>query len=227
MKTIGLILILIMVFGLLFTACGVEEIIIEESADVASIEIESTPDEAPEETLKKIDATKTIIMVVSPIDYADMELSVPKQQFESEGYTVIVASTIKGSVAGMLGGSATAEMTLDEINPATCDAIVVIGGPGTPEYLWNNAILISKLQETNALGKPVAAICLAPPILAQADLLNGLKAAMFESSDALDELSKGNVIFTGEAVTTDGLIVTANGPDAAEAFAFAVLSILS
>ena len=145
MKTIGLILILIMVFGLLFTACGAEEIIIEESADVASIEIESTPDEAPEETLKKIDATKTIIMVVSPIDYADMELSVPKQQFESEGYTVIVASTIKGSVAGMLGGSATAEMTLDEINPATCDAIVVIGGPGTPEYLWNNAILISKL----------------------------------------------------------------------------------
>ena len=77
------------------------------------------------------------------------------------------------------------------------------------------------------MGKPVAAICLAPPILAQADLLNGLKAAMFESSDALDELSKGNVIFTGEAVTTDGLIVTANGPDASEAFAFAVLSILS
>ena len=48
------------------------------------------------------------------------------------------------------------------------EATVVVGGGGAREDLWNNRTLFNILNAHHAAGKPVAAICIAPVVLARA-----------------------------------------------------------
>ena len=65
-------------------------------------------------------------------------------------------------------------------------------------------------------GKVVAAICIAPVILARAGLLKGKRATVFP--DGIPELEKAGAVYTAQSVERDGRIITGNGPEAAEAF---------
>ena len=73
-------------------------------------------------------------------------------------------------------------------------------------------------------GKVLAAICIAPSILANAGVLEGVEATSFPSE-------KGNLIakganYTGADLTVDGNTITANGPGAARKFGNAVVDAL-
>ena len=72
-------------------------------------------------------------------------------------------------------------------------------------------------------GKVVAAICLAPVVLARAGILKQKKATVYDSPVAVMEMKKGKAVLVGQPVVTDGRIVTANGPLAAKDFAAAVV----
>jgi protease I len=54
-------------------------------------------------------------------------------------------------------------------------------------------------------------------------LLQGKQATVWEMPESLEALKKGGAIYTGEPVTEDGRIVTANGPEAAMEFGQAVI----
>ena len=68
-------------------------------------------------------------------------------------------------------------------------------------------------------AKVVAAICLAPVVLARAGILKGKKATYFNSPVSFREMKAGGAVLVDKAVVTDGRIVTANGPAAAAEFA--------
>jgi protease I len=69
-------------------------------------------------------------------------------------------------------------------------------------------------------GRVLAAICVGPSTLAHAGLLDGVRATAFPSQAG--DLREHGAVWTDEAVVTDGRIVTANGPEAAEEFGEAV-----
>ena len=166
---------------------------------------------------------KKVVMVISPGDFRDEELFHTKEVLEANNVTVKIASTSKGTFTGKLGAQATADLSLEEIT-LDYDAIVFVGGPGASTYFGNKKAL-SLAKEFYDAGKVTAAICIAPSILANAGLLEGKKATAFSSEER--NLTEKKANYTGNQVEIDGLLVTANGPEAARAFGSEISRLLS
>ena len=79
---------------------------------------------------------------------------------------------------------------------------------------------MSIAQEAIASEKVLAAICIAPSILANAGLLKDVNATSFSTERV--PLTKAGAKFTGAEVEQDGLIITGSGPEAATQFGQAV-----
>jgi len=162
--------------------------------------------------------SKRILMVIAPDQFRDEELQVPRDIFKAEGWQVDTVSTRTGPAKGMLGATENVQLTLDDIVPENYDAALVVGGMGSIEYLWDNAQLHGALKTVANARKVVGAICLSGAVLANAGLLAGKKATVWEMPESLAALKKGGASYTGEPCTVDGNVVTANGPEAAEKF---------
>ncbi|MBZ5552986.1 MAG: DJ-1/PfpI family protein [Acidobacteriia bacterium] len=170
---------------------------------------------------------KRVVMVIAPDQFRDEELLVPRQILEAAGATVKVASRSKMECTGMLGAKVKPELLISEVKMAEFDAIVVVGGMGSPEYLWGDRLLHALLVEAQASGKTTAAICLSGAVLARAGVLTGRRATVYQTADSMKEFEKGGVVYTGEPVTVDGNLVTGENPDAARAFGEAIVAKLT
>ncbi|MDD4428952.1 MAG: DJ-1/PfpI family protein [Paludibacter sp.] len=164
-----------------------------------------------------------IVMVIAHSMFRDEELFDTKAELERNGHHVTLASSIIGICDGSRGGTAVAEILVEDINLSEVDALVFIGGPGASEY-FENKIIHKLAREIVESDKLLAAICIAPVLLAKADLLDGKKATVFSSGAKVIE--ENGALYTGDAVTVDGKIVTGNGPKSAVAFAKKIAEIL-
>ena len=168
-----------------------------------------------------------VVYVVAPTGFRDEELFDTKKTLDSKGVEGIIASTRKGALQGQLGGSAEAEKSLNEVTASDFDGVVFIGGPGVEEHkLYENSTVLSLAKEFASAGKLVAAICIAPRILAKAGLLAGKNATMFPDDDSKRILEEGGAEISSQNVVADGKIVTGDGPSAAKAFAEKIASLL-
>jgi len=165
-------------------------------------------------------------MVVAPRDFRDEELFVPRGRFEAEGATVEVASTEPGHAHGMLGAEVTPDVLVSDADPTRYVAIVVVGGRGARDALWEHGGLHALLHAAARRGTVLGAICLAPVVLARAALLAGVRATVFGDPRAKKELVRGGALFIDDDVVVDRTIVTASGPDAARAFADAIIRVV-
>jgi protease I len=118
----------------------------------------------------------------------------------------------------MLGGKATAEIAIADARADEYDAVVVVGGSGSPEHLWGNARLHEILKATEKRERVIGGICLSGAALARAGVLKGKRATVWKTPQSLAELREGGASYTAEAVTVDGKVVTAEGPHAAKDF---------
>jgi protease I len=169
-----------------------------------------TPEAAP--TLQG----KSIVMIIAHRDFRDEEYKEPRQIFEARGAKVTVASSSLEVARGALGAQVKPDLLLKDVAVGDYDAIVFVGGPGAQEY-WNDPVAHAVAQEAVAQGKVLAAICIAPTTLAKAGVLKGKKATVFSSEAGALKACGAN--YTGASVERDGLIITADGPQAATKFA--------
>ncbi len=108
---------------------------------------------------KRLSGSK-ILMVIAPKEFRDEELLTPKKLLSEAGASVIVASTTADEAKGMLGAKIKPDIVLSSALASDYDCVIVVGGMGSPEFLWNNAQLHSLIQEMDREEKVVAAICL-------------------------------------------------------------------
>ncbi|MDF2957259.1 MAG: Protein/nucleotide deglycase [Candidatus Alkanophagales archaeon MCA70_species_1] len=167
-----------------------------------------------------------ILMVIAPEDFRDEELFVPKAIFEEHGATVEIASTTAKPARGMLGAVVEPDVVIPDVTVGNFDAIVVVGGTGSMEYLWDDSDLHTLIRDAYDAGKVVAAICLSPVVLARAGVLEGKKATVFPSPEAIEELEKGGATYVDEEVVTAGNVITARDPESAEDFALTIWAAL-
>lgn len=161
---------------------------------------------------------KKILMIIAPENFRDEELFVPKRIFEEAGASVEIASSRSGPIRGMLGGTATPDLLLAEAGAEKYDAIVVVGGSGSPAHLWPDETLHRLLREADRQRKIIGAICLAGAALARAGLLNGRSATIYKTRDSLDEYLRVGAIYDSRDVVVDDRYVTASGPRVAREF---------
>ncbi len=169
---------------------------------------------------------RKVLYVIAPERFRDEELAEPKALLEAAGHAVTVASTRPGVASGMLGARVTVNASVAQQRAGDFDLVVLAGGAGAPQHLWDHAPLLALVKAMHAEGKPVAAICLSPPVLARAGLLAGRRATTFPAERALVELKRGGATYLEGPVVTDGTIVTASGPEAAPAFGAALVHLL-
>lgn len=164
-------------------------------------------------------------MIVAFEDFRDEEYFVPRGIFEETQATIRVVSDELGIAQGADGGEVNVDIDLSDLDVSDFDAIVFIGGPGALSHL-DNEDSYKVAKETLSHNKILAAICVAPAILAKAGVLNGKKATVW--ANALDKsaakvLEQNGAIYQKEPVVRDGNIITGDGPSAAKQFANTIL----
>ncbi len=162
---------------------------------------------------------KKVLLVIAPEHFRDEELLEPRRILSERGATVAVASTRGGTAHGMLGAEVTPDLLVSDARATDYDAVVVVGGMGSPTHLWNDAALHTLLREAHAARRVVAGICLSGAVLAKAGVLRGLRATVYSTPESLRALSAGGATYMPQGVVVDGRVVTAEGPPVARAFA--------
>lgn len=168
-----------------------------------------------------------LLMVIAHEKFRDEEYLVPAQAFTEAGIAFDVATDKPGSCMGMLGETVEVSQSIKESDPALYEGIVIVGGAGSAEYLWANTDLRTLVRTMYDDGKVVAAICLAPVVLAYAGILEGRQATVFKTRLSEKAFADKGVNMTDIAVVVDDTIITANGPLAAAAFAEEIIDALS
>jgi protease I len=161
-----------------------------------------------------------ILIIIAYEGFQNLEFKPVYDYLSMFGANVKVGSTSIGTAQGSEGGSAEVDMLLTDIHPEDYNAIIYIGGPGAKSLTEDNdALKIAKLAATHC--DVLAAICIAPTILARAGALFGRRATVWTSSEnnsAANVLTNAQAKYSDKDVVVDGNIVTANGPESAQKF---------
>lgn len=156
-----------------------------------------------------------ILIIVPPEQFRDEELFETRAELERAGHSTVVASTTHRPCSGMFGGRVMPALTLAQVDPDLFDGVVFVGGLGVKRYYHDpQALRIARAMHER--GKLVAAICLAPVVLANAGLLTGRNATV--SASEAQTLERMGARYRGPGVVVDGNIVTADGPASARRF---------
>ncbi|WP_109488164.1 DJ-1/PfpI family protein [Occallatibacter savannae] len=167
------------------------------------------------------------ILVLAGDFVEDYEIMVPFQALQMVGHTVdaVCPGKRKGeqvrtaihdfegdqTYSEKRGHNFTLNATFAEVDPATYDALVVPGGRA-PEYLRLNEKVLDVVRHFDREGKPIAALCHGPQLLAAAGVLKGRKlncypacapeiglaGGTFVSLEMTDAMIDGNLV-TGPA----------------------------
>ncbi|MBW2980723.1 DJ-1/PfpI family protein [Candidatus Woesearchaeota archaeon] len=164
------------------------------------------------------------LMIIAQNNFRDEELTEPKAVLEGAGIEVQVASITTNTAKGMLGMEVTPDLAVKDANVDDYDAIVVIGGAGSPE-LANHKEVLDLLVDAESKGKIIGSICMGPTVLAKAGILKGRKATVFSSG--ADDVKAGGAVYINQDVVVDGKLVTAVGPAAAKAFGTKLVEVMS
>jgi 4-methyl-5(b-hydroxyethyl)-thiazole monophosphate biosynthesis len=102
------------------------------------------------------------------------------------------------------------------------DMVVVPGGMPGASNLFNHSGLCEALKAQYQAGKKISAICAAPGVvLAPLGILEGKQATCYPGFEKA--LAENGARYTGDLVTVDGNITTAEGPAAAFPYAYELL----
>ena len=163
---------------------------------------------------------KRVLMVIAPENFRDEELLHTKDELERAGVKTTIASSKTGEAKGKLGARVNVALKLDQVKVDDYDAVVFVGGSGSAIY-FNDRRALSIASEAFKKGKKVCAICIASVILANAGVLKGKRATVW-NGDYIEKIESKGAIYTGKPVEVDGNVITANGPQAAREFGRAI-----
>jgi protease I len=163
---------------------------------------------------------QTILFIIAPIDFQDEEFNTPYDLFMKSGFEVVVASTDTTPAKGRSGTAVKPDMTLEQVNADEFDGLVVVGGAGCVQ-LWDDEILHAIVRRFNAESKPIAASCLAPVVLARAEILKDRMVTAHSSVQ--DDIGKSCAGCTDADVEVSGNVITCSRPEAMSDFAEAMM----
>jgi len=106
------------------------------------------------------------------------------------------------------GHNFTLNATFNEVNPAEYDALLIPGGRA-PEYLRLNPKVLELIRHFDREGKPIAALCHGPQLLAAAGVLKGRKLNCYPACAPEVGLAGGTFVsLDSTEATVDGNLVT-------------------
>jgi protease I len=114
------------------------------------------------------------------------------------------------------GDKKTVDLAVTDADPASFDALVLPGGVINGDFLRADAGAVAFVTAFFDAGKPVAAICHAPWVLAEADVVRGRRMTSWPSLQT--DLRNAGAEWVDEEVVVDGNLTTSRKPDDLPAF---------
>jgi len=149
-----------------------------------------------------------------------IELTEPRKALDAAGARTVVVSPKSGSIKGWdhdhWGETIPVDQSLDDARADQFDALMLPGGVMNPDHLRRNERAVQFVRSFFDAGKPVAAICHAPWMLVEADVVDGRTITSWPSLRT-DIRNAGGDWVDREVVTDQGL-VTSRKPDDIPAF---------
>jgi len=152
--------------------------------------------------------------------FEQIELTEPWEHIKAAGATVELISPTAGSIQGMhhdqLGDKFPVDKTIDEVDAADYDGLVLPGGVANPDTLRMNQECVSFVRDFFKSAKPVAAICHGPWMLIEADVVHDRLVTSWPSLKT--DLINAGARWIDKAVVCDQGLVTSRNPDDLPAF---------
>lgn len=156
--------------------------------------------------------------------FEDVELWYPYYRLQEAGYRVeVVGCEANTSHRGKRGTEVSTTRAASEMNTEDVEAVIIPGG-FSPDFMRRCADMVDLVRDVANEGKPVAAICHGPWMLASAGLLEGKDATSFHSIK--DDIVNAGANWHDKESVQDGNLITSRSPDDLPAFMKTVLSAL-
>jgi protease I len=160
------------------------------------------------------------VAILATDGFEQAELFSPKSALETAGAKVDVISLESGDIQGFEhikpGKTIKVDRTLDDVEVAGYDALVLPGGCNNPDSLRTEPAVQAFVRGFFDAGKPVAAICHAPWILIDAGVAKGRRLTSYKT--IRQDLKNAGAEVTDEEVVVDGNLITSRNPDDLPAF---------
>lgn len=172
---------------------------------------------------------KTLALLATD-GFEQSELLEPKRLLEAHGARVDVVSPdgkqkIRGWKDKDWGDEVQVDVPLSKADPVAYDALVLPGGVINPDTLRGDSKAIAFIRDMAGAGKPVAAICHGPWLLAESGLAKGRRLTSWPSVKT--DLTNAGAHWQDAEVVVDGNIITSRKPDDIPAFSAAIAQSLA
>jgi protease I len=169
------------------------------------------------------------IAILATDGFEQDELLKPRQALDDAGAITVLVSPKKGKVKAWdmkdWGKEVESDVALDSANPDEFDALQLPGGVMNPDHLRMNPKAVEFVKHFFESGKPVAAICHAPWMLVEADVVRGRKVTSWPSLQT--DLRNAGANWVDQEVVRDGNLVTSRKPDDIPAFNREMISLFA
>jgi protease I len=160
------------------------------------------------------------VAILATNGFEESELKEPKKALEDAGADVHIVSLESGEIKGWKDGnwsnSYKVDKTLDEVSHTNYNALMLPGGLINPDTLRRNEKAVDFVKSFFENKKPVAAICHAPWLLAEADVLKGRKVTSFNSIKT--DIENAGAHWVDQEVVVDSGLITSRSPKDLPAF---------
>ena len=167
------------------------------------------------------DLSEARVLILAADHFEESELFEPRQALLDAGATVTIASIRRDPIQGVKNDSEptrtiAVDLTLDEVDTEEFDALLLPGGALNPDKMRQQERAVAIVAEFMEDDKTVAAICHAPWLLVEADVVDGRRVTGYPSIRT--DLENAGAEVVDEEVVVDGNLITSRTPADIPAF---------
>ncbi|KQN71847.1 type 1 glutamine amidotransferase domain-containing protein [Sphingomonas sp. Leaf62] len=175
------------------------------------------------------DLANARVLILAADGFEESELFDPRQALLDAGAQVTLASIRTDPIQGVVNDSEkartiTPDLTLDDVDTEQFDALLLPGGVGNPDKMRMEERAVEIVSEFMDDDKIVAAICHAPWLLVEADVVDGRRVTSWPS--VRTDLENAGAEVVDQEVVIDGNLITSRMPDDIPAFSKAMIDAL-
>lgn len=168
--------------------------------------------------MQKLNGKKVAILVAN--GFEQVEMTEPRKALDEAGATTHLISPEAGKVKGWKetdwGEAFDVDVSLSKAKPDEYDALLLPGGVMNPDHLRRNDGAVEFVRAFFKQEKPVAAICHAPWMLIEAEVVEGRTVTSYPS--VRKDLENAGAKWVDREVVVDQGLVTSRSPKDLPAF---------